>query len=170
MTETQHKLGLVLSGGGARAAAHIGALRALTEHGLKPTVISGASAGALVAALYGCRFSLNEMLEVFETTELFSWNHLGFTKKPGLLDAERLVDVLASLFGGLTFNDSDTELHIVTTDLLSGQPHVFTQGPLDRAVTASSAYPGVISPLDIDGRVYADGGIVDNFPIDPLLN
>ncbi|MEL6227621.1 MAG: patatin-like phospholipase family protein, partial [Pseudomonadota bacterium] len=49
----QHKLGLVLSGGGARAAAHIGALRALTEHGLKPTVISGASAGALVAALYG---------------------------------------------------------------------------------------------------------------------
>ena len=80
-----YQLGIALTGGGARGVAHLGLLKALEEEGIKPDVISGASAGALVGALYAGGFSLAESLDFFKTTPVFSFNYFSFYK-PGFLE------------------------------------------------------------------------------------
>ncbi|MEL6761851.1 MAG: patatin-like phospholipase family protein [Myxococcota bacterium] len=169
MSETVHRVGVVLSGGGVRAAAHVGLLKALSERDLEPTALAGASAGALVAAMYATRRSFNQTLDVFRDNELFSWNYFGMVRKPGLLDAEKIMEGFEHVLGDKTFSDTTRELHIVATNLLDGTAHYFRDGPLAPAVMASSAYPGVISPIEFDGMLLSDGGIVDNLPIEPLL-
>ena len=85
----KHKLGLVLSGGGVKGVAHIGALRALAENNIQPTCISGTSAGAIIGALYAYGKSADEIFEIFENSHLFSLSRFAFGK-PGFIDIEKL--------------------------------------------------------------------------------
>ncbi|MEL6547910.1 MAG: patatin-like phospholipase family protein [Myxococcota bacterium] len=169
MSSRPHKVGMVLSGGGVRGAAHVGILKALHDEGIEVTAVSGASSGALVSAMFAARRSFNQTLDVFRDNSLFSWNYLGLVRKPGLLDSERLLDALEEALDHKSFTDVSRELHIVASDLLDGTPHFFREGSLALAVMASSAYPGVFSPLEIDGRLLTDGGVVNNLPVEPLL-
>ena len=116
------RIGIVLSGGGVRGVAHIGVLRALLEARVEPQWVAGASAGALVGALYAAGRSPREILDVFlETDPLRLRQHA--PDRPGV-----------------------------------------DRGPVVRAIVASASVPMVYAPLEIDGRSYGDGGIVDNFP------
>ena len=89
----QMKIGLVLSGGGARGAAHIGVLKALEEHGISPSHISGTSVGAIVGALYAANVHWSEILNFFKTTSIFHTKRFAFNK-PGFLDTEKFYDDL----------------------------------------------------------------------------
>ena len=95
--------------------------------------------------------------------------HLGLGTKPGLLDSDRLVEVLDDALDGKSFDDVTHELHIVATDMMSGTERYFREGSLARAVMASCAFPGVVSPVIVDSRVYSDGGIINNLPVEPLI-
>lgn len=169
MVARPHKVGMVLSGGGVRGAAHVGILKALQDAGIEVTAVSGASSGALVSAMYAARRSFNQTLDVFRDNDMFSWNYLGLVRKPGLLDSERLLEALEDALDHKTFDDVSRELHIVASNLLDGTAHYFREGSLAMACMASSAYPGVFSPLAIDGKLLTDGGVVNNLPIEPLL-
>lgn len=166
MAETagdESQIGIVLSGGGVRGVAHIGVLRALLEAGVEPQWVAGTSAGALVGALYAAGRSPREILDVFLETDPLRVTKLAFGK-PGFIDSAKYVEIFSRYFPVDSFAALPRRLFVVATDLLSGEPRIFDRGPVVRAIVASASVPMVYAPLEIDGRSYGDGGIVDNFP------
>lgn len=158
------RLGIVLSGGGSRGVAQIGVLRALLENQIEPECVAGVSAGAIVGGLYASGYPAAKMLEFFKTIDPFRLIHVSFGK-PGLLDPLKLVPAFQRYFPEDSFEKLQRQLVIAATDLLSGDPTVFASGELILPILASSAFPMVFSPVEIEGRWYGDGGIVDNFPV-----
>lgn len=163
----QHGIGIVLSGGGMRGAAHVGVLKALEENGIRPDCIAGTSAGALVGALYGAGRTSQEMVEFFERTNPMRLSRLTF-RKPGLVDIERYRRVLAEYLPEDSFDALDVQLFVTATDMVRARLEIFARGPLISALLASSAIPIVFTPMKFDGRLFSDGGILNNFPIEPL--
>lgn len=161
------KTGLVLSGGGVRGMAHIGVLKALQEHGLVPKWVSGTSVGALVGALYAQGKGAEEMLAFFKETPLFRYNFFSFNK-PGLMDTEKYIEIFKTFWPDNSFESLGKTLYVVATNLLEGQEEVFSKGELIRPLLASAALPPIFSPVNIGGQLYADGGIMNNFPLEPL--
>ncbi len=163
----KHQFGMVLSGGGVRGAAHIGLLQALKEEGVRPTVISGVSAGAIVGSLYCAGYEPEEILAFFKDVSLFKWSNYNLAK-PGLLDSEKFTSLFEPYLGDRRFEDLEGTLHIAATDLLRGACHIFSSGAVTPAVLASAAFPFVFSPVRIGDSLFADGGTVNNLPIEPL--
>ena len=161
------KIGLVLSGGGVRGMAHIGLIQALNEFGISAEVVSGSSAGALVGALYANGNSPDEMISFFKETPLFKYNFLTILK-PGFIDTDRYVDIFKSIFPENSFQALQRELYVVATNLQKAEARYFSKGELIRPLLASAALPPVFSPLNFEGSLYADGGIMNNFPIEPI--
>jgi len=160
-------IGLVLSGGGVKGVAHIGVIKALEENNIYPTHISGSSAGAIFGAFYAAGYSPEEMLTFFKTIPLFNLNRYAF-RKPGFIDTDKFHDDFKKYFPLDNFNSLQKKLFITTVDMLNGHIKVFDKGELIRPFLASAAFPGIFSPVTIDKGVYADGGILDNFPVAPL--
>lgn len=160
-------IGLVFSGGGARGAAHIGVLKAFEEYGLSPTHISGTSVGAIVGALYAAGVHWSEILSFFKETSIFHAKRLAF-KKPGLLDTDKFYDDLKVFFPDDNFNALEKPLFIAATNVLTGDLKIFNNGQLIKPIIASASFPGVFTPTEINGAYYIDGGILNNFPVDPL--
>ena len=161
------KLGLVFSGGGVRALAHAGLLKALQENGIRPSVISGTSGGALVGGLYACGIPPEEMLTFFKKTPVFKWSMLTF-KKVGLVDSGKYTKFFNEHFKYRTFEELHTPLVVAATNLLSGKATYFSKGELIQPLIASSALPPYFSPVKIGDGLYSDGGLLDNFPIEPI--
>ncbi|WP_422082707.1 patatin-like phospholipase family protein [Ulvibacterium sp.] len=160
-------IGLVLSGGGVRGMAHIGLIRAMEELGISAQVVSGSSVGALVGALYANGNSVSDMLSFFKETPLFKYNFLTILK-PGFIDTDRYFEIFKGYFPQDTFRSLEKDLHVVATDLQKGEQQFFSEGELIRPLLASAALPPVFSPVELKGRLYADGGIMNNFPLEPL--
>lgn len=160
--------GLVLSGGGVRGAAHLGLIKALEEQGISPSYISGSSMGAIVGAFYAAGYTYEKILEFLHHTTLFSVQRFSF-RKPGLIDAESFYDTFQEYFPDDRFEALKKTLFICATDMVRGKSKFFHKGPLIRTIFASAAFPGMFSPVVIDERLYADGGIINNFPVEPLL-
>lgn len=156
-------IGLVLSGGGVRGMAHIGLIKAMREHGVEADMVAGTSIGALVGALYANNNSVEEMLTFFKETPIFQYSFFTINK-PGFIDTERYVSIFKRFFPNNSFESLQKPLFVVATDLLSGKERVFDRGPLIKPLLASAALPPVFSPVDIDDVLYADGGIMNNFP------
>lgn len=165
--KSNKKIGLVLSGGGFKGVAHIGVLQALEEFNLQPKYISGTSAGAIVGAIYAAGHSPEEIKEFFKQTSLFKFNRFT-TKKAGFLDSDKFESDLFPFLSKGTFESLDKKLYVTATNLVEGISKVFNSGELLKPLLASAAFPGVFSPILIDGELYADGGILDNFPIKPI--
>lgn len=162
-----NKIGLVLSGGGVRGVAHLGAITFMEELGIEAQVISGTSAGSIVGALYAAGHSIDTILEVFKNTNIFSWNN--FTAwKPGIIDSDQFQHVLKPHLPEDDFAALKKKLYVTATDVLNGTSVTFSEGKLIKTILASSAVPVVFSPVEIDGKLYVDGGVVNNFPIEPL--
>ncbi len=165
----KHKIGLVLSGGGVRGVAHIGVIKALLENNIEPDVVSGSSAGAVVGALYCNGYTPDQMLEFFKLTPLFHVNKFAFLK-PGFIDTDKFYPDFKKYFSKDSFSGLKKKLFITTVDLCDGVLKVFESGQLIKPLLASSAFPGLFSPVKIDDVIYADGGILDNFPTAPMLD
>ena len=162
------KIGLALSGGGTRGVAHIGAIRALLEHGIEPTCIVGTSAGAVVGAMYAAGRTPDEMLamalEGDSLVKMFKFV-LPFNSVTSLENLERLL--LKSEIPD-TFSELKHDLTIAVTNFNRGCPEFLRAGSLHKAVTASCAIPLIFRPVTIGDELYADGGIFDNLPAHKL--
>lgn len=156
-------IGLVLSGGGVRGMAHIGLIKAMREHQIEAKVVAGTSIGALVGALYANDNTVDEMLTFFKETPLFQYSFFAINK-PGFIDTERYVSIFKDFFPDNSFKSLKRPLFVVATDLLKGNEKVFYDGELIKPLLASAALPPVFSPVNIDNILYADGGIMNNFP------
>lgn len=167
MKNTQ-TFGIALSGGGHKGIAHAGVLQFLLEQNIEPEIISGTSAGSIVGSLYAYGKSPVEILKFFQSVSLFNWNHLSF-RKAGLLDADKFIRYLNDIFKEHTLKEIKKEVYISATDIKTGKLKIFNTNTLiKQAVAASCAFPGVFSPVIIDGKIYSDGGILNNYPVNTI--
>ena len=161
------EIGIVLSGGGVRGLAHIGVIKFMEDIGLEITHISGSSAGALVGMMYAAGVPSDEILKYFLYTNLFSVKNFSYGK-PGFIDLTKYYSELLNVIQIENFKDLKKKLFVTTTNLHKGVEQVFHAGPLIKPVLASAAFPIVFSPVEIDNEWHADGGIVNNFPIENM--
>lgn len=144
--------------------AHIGVLRALEENGIFPDCVAGTSVGAMVGAIYASGQPPGKILEFFRLTDPLRFASVALTK-PGIWDPMKYAPDLRRYLKTDSFEALEKKLLVMTTDLLSGEAAVFESGPLVLPLLASAALPMIYSPMEINGRWYGDGGIVDNFPV-----
>lgn len=161
-------IGLVLSGGGSKGIAHAGAIKFLEEQNIRPHRIAGTSAGAIVGAMYAWGKTPDEILEFFKSVYLFQWRHFTF-KKAGLIDSESFKDYFHAIFKDASLAELTIPTQITATDMVRGRLKIFeSETKISDALLASSAFPGIISPFEINGDLYSDGGILNHFPTDIL--
>lgn len=162
-------VGLVLSGGGARAYAHIGAIRALREAGVPIDFIAGASMGAIVGACAAMGWSDAEIDRRIREGFVAS-NPLGDHVLPVVaLTRGRLVEQrLEKNFGDALIEDMRIPFLCVSSELTTGAPFVHREGLVRKALRASIAIPGILPPVAVADRLYVDGAVTDNFPTDVM--
>jgi len=158
------KAGLALGGGAVLGAAHVGALKALEEKDITITHITGTSIGSLVASLFAFGKSADEIREIAGGLKWMKITDISITRF-ALLSNEKLGKVITEHIGDKKIEEADIPLGIIATDISSGKKVVLDKGPVARAVMASTCIPGVFEPVEIDGKLLVDGGIVENVPI-----
>lgn len=158
------KLGLALSGGGAKGFAHIGVFKMLEECALMPDIIAGTSVGALMGALFADGYRADELQELFTGREFSEFAQLQIPKS-GLFDSKRFRYFLKRHLRAKNIEDLQIPMVIMATDLDNGVSHAFRQGPIVEVVTASCSIPIIFSPVVIGGVHYVDGGLFHNFPV-----
>jgi NTE family protein len=160
------RIGLALGGGAARGFAHVGVIQVLEEAGIRPSLVSGTSAGSLVAAFYASGKTGKQLQHVAETMEeatIADWTLPLFNR--GMLRGDALARYVNGQVGARLIEDMALPLGIVATDLNTGQSMLFQRGDTGTAVRASSAVPAVFLPVRISGHEYVDGGLVSPVPV-----
>ncbi|SHK28735.1 NTE family protein [Marinobacter antarcticus] len=161
------RIGLALGGGAARGIAHIGVLKAFEEEHIRIHCISGTSVGALVASYYAFGRPVESILSIGSTLNLS--RILNFTlERGGLFSTHAIREMIHRDLGDCKIEDADIPLAICATDIETGEQLIFRKGNLADAVCASMAVPGLFVPVEVDGRILVDGGLVENVPISPL--
>lgn len=202
------KIGLVLSGGGAKGAAHIGVLKYIEEAGIPIDYIAGTSMGSIVGGMYALGYSSDEILEIISAVD---WDRLisnqvdrqkiSYTRKQetktllftipfsagtsqnevqyrsfknslptGIVSGDNLINLFNSLSVGysdpIDFNNLPTPFLCIATNVINGKETILNEGVFSKALRASMAIPVLFDPVKIDDALYADGGLVNNFPAD----
>ena len=190
------KVGLVLSGGGAKGMAHVGVLKVLEEVGMPIDYIGGTSMGSIVGGFYAAGYSANQIDSIIHT---INWDYLlsdGITRRElsitekydndrfllsfpfskkgiklpeGIIRGQHIESELTKLctpvYNINDFNQLPIPFLCVAVDIEAEEKVVFKEGNLPNALRASMSIPSVFVPMEIDGRKYVDGGIIDNFPV-----
>lgn len=158
------KLGLVLGGGGARGAAHIGVLLELERLGLRPDLVVGTSIGGLLGALLAAGLSADEMLAFFQEFNLEQLYRPADLRIPALVSNRRVEKRLEKAIGRPTFADLKLPLAVIATDLVSRQEVVLQEGDVVTAVLATIAIPVALPPVEMGDMILVDGGVKNNTP------
>ncbi len=193
------KVGLVLSGGGAKGMAHIGALKVIEEAGVRIDYIGGTSMGAIVGALYASGYSAGQLDSLFRNTDFseiiqdnlprsaktfyekedseryaltlpFDKFKLSF---PAALSSgqsiyNELVKVLYHVKDVEDFNELPIPFFCIATDVETGEEIVLDSGYLPEAIMASGTLPSLFEPMEVDGRILIDGGVLNNYPVEKV--
>jgi NTE family protein len=158
----------VLSGGGARGFAHIGVVKALNEHQVYPSAISGTSAGAIAGAFLANGYTPREIMEMLSgklTRKLLSWNSL----QRGLISFDRLADFLEANLRYKSFEELPIPLYITVTSFIDGRQKIISTGNIMDAIRASCAIPAIFPIVQLDEKPYVDGGLANNLPVEPFI-
>ena len=158
------KIGIALSGGAARGFAHLGVLKVLAEHGVPIDCIAGTSAGSFAGAAYASGLSVAEIVEM---SKKISWLRMsGFSYSPkGLLSNARMGAFISQNFPHKNLEDLPIPFAAVACDLETGKEvYLKDTGDLATAIRASCAIPGIFAPIESEGRLLIDGGLVANVP------
>ena len=151
-------LGLALGGGFARGFAHLGVLRVLEENHIPVACIAGTSVGSILGAAYASGVPIDEMIRVCREIRFRDFARWQISRM-GLANNSRMRDLILRCFHALRFEDLRIPLAVVATDLVTGEPVVFTRGEIVDPIRASCAFPGLFEPITIGGRCLSDGGL-----------
>ncbi len=162
-----YRVGLALSGGGARGVAHAGVLQALDELNIPVNVIAGTSSGAMVGLLYAAGVKPIQMAEMIIRSKLFDISGISFSLK-GLLRSDIFRKIIKQHVKATRFEELSIPLMVFTTDFNNAKPVIFTEGPFMEPVVASCSIPLIFPPVKYHGTNLVDGGLLNNFPADLL--
>ena len=163
------KVGLALSGGGARGLAHIGVLKVLQREGIPVDFLAGASMGGVIAAGHAAGLSPEFMAaEAQRMGQLRNLITLMDRSLPrlGLFEGQKVREYLAEHLGNITFDELKIPLALVAVDLETGKEVLLRSGRVVDAVRATISLPGVFAPVHLDGQLLVDGGVLNNLPAD----
>jgi len=161
------KLGLVLSGGGARGIAHIGVIKAFEEKGISFDYISGTSAGAIVGSLSAYGYTPEDMLRIIQDISILKHIRPALNLK-GFIKMDGIGEVLMKYMPENSFSHLKIDLTVAATNIKTGKVHYFNSGDLVKALLASSCIPVIFHHISIEGIDYVDGGITNNLPVEPI--
>jgi NTE family protein len=161
------KINLALSGGGVRGFAHLGVIKALQESEITIHAISGTSSGAVTGAFIAAGYSPDETLKIMKEYRLLRLLKGSFSA--GFFSMAKFEQIYISCFPHNSFKELNMELYISSTNICSGKTEYFNDGELIPALLASSSIPVLFKPINIKGQLYVDGGILNNLPVEPLL-
>ncbi len=163
------RVAIALGSGGARGYAHIGVIEALNTRGFEIVGITGSSMGAMIGGLQAAG-RLDEFADWAKSLTQRTILRLldPSISAAGVMRAEKILEAVRDILGPVTIEELPIPYTAVATDLLAGKSVWFQHGPLDEAIRASIAIPGVIPPHEVGGRLLADGGILDPLPMGPL--
>jgi NTE family protein len=162
------KVGIALGGGGARGFAEIGVLRVLEQEKIPVNVVVGTSVGSLIGAIYadsGRVLDAEFIAVTIKDEDIFDYRAFSFFSG-GFVKGEKLELFLNTNLKNKNIENMAVPFGAVAVDLRTGQAVLFDNGPVARAVHASSAIPGVFVPVEIGGKIYVDGGVTDPIPVD----
>ncbi|RTY85112.1 patatin [Flavobacterium sp. LS1P28] len=193
------KVGLVLSGGGAKGFAHIGVLKVLEEAGVKIDYIGGTSMGAVIGGLYASGYNANQIDSIFQATDFnelindfiprssknfyekrndelyalvlpFDKFKIGIPEalSKGIYNYNLLSRITRNVRHIKDFNQLPIPFLCIGTNIETGEQVLLNKGNLAQAMIASSAFPSLFSPVEIDGKILVDGGVVNNYPIEEV--
>jgi NTE family protein len=160
------KIGLALSGGGAKGLAHIGVLKVLEEAQIPVHMLAGTSIGGAVAALYAAGLSVAGIEQFARSLRLLDivQRDRSYT---GLIGNDKIANRLREVLGGdLAFDQLKLPLALIATDLEAGTEEVIRKGPVIEAVLATMAVPIIFPPVKWQGRLLVDGGLLNQVPFD----
>lgn len=157
---------LVLSSGGARGCAHIGAIKVLDRIGYKITSVAGTSMGALVGGIYatGQLQQFEEWISSLDIKEVLRLTDFSISKK-GLVKGKKVIDKIKQIVPERNIEDLSIPFCAVATDIIEGTEAVFTEGNLYEAIRASISIPTVFQPVKIGNRYFVDGGLTNPIPV-----
>ena len=158
------KVGLVLSGGGARGVCHLGVIKALQEFGVKFHFIAGTSAGSVVGCLFSYGYPPDEILKIIQAMSFFKSLKLAWTWT-GLLAFDGLRELLLKYMPEDNFNALKIPVTLALTEIKKGKIEYVSSGELMTPIQASCSVPAVFKPVQYRGGIYVDGGILDNLPV-----
>ena len=161
---------LVLSAGGARGFAHIGAIKVLEQHGYTITSVAGTSMGALVGAIYasGQLQEFEEWVSTLDVMEVLKLTDITLSSK-GFVKGKKVIEKMKEIVPERSIEDLHIPYSAVATDIIRGQEKVFTEGNLFNAIRASISIPTFFQPCQIGDDFYVDGGLVNPIPINRVL-
>ncbi|VEF48515.1 phospholipase [Bacillus freudenreichii] len=161
---TRPKVGLALGSGGARGFAHLGVLKALTDHSIPVDMIAGSSMGALVGCFYAFGHDIDQLIKL--STAFKRQFYIDFTvPKMGFIAGNRVKNLIRLFMQGKQLEHLNIPVAVIATDLQTGEKVVFKKGPIPEIVRASISIPGVFVPEKINGRLMVDGGVADRVPV-----
>lgn len=162
--EEKYKIGFALSGGFIRGFAHLGALQALEENGIRPDIISGVSIGSVAGAFIADGKSPYEVMTLFSNKEFKSFS--AFTRsRGGLMRLDNFIDFINDNLSVRNIEELGLPLSVTATNLDKGKSVHFRNGDLATHIAASCCVPGLFVPINIDGDNYVDGGVLMNLPV-----
>jgi NTE family protein len=168
MNNPTYRIGLTLSGGGAKGIAHIGVIKALLENNIHPEIISGASAGSIIGALYAADVNPADMAYSVNSASFYKIFRLVGIPGGGFVKLDYLKEKLSEHIKVDSFEALKRPLYVCATNLNMGRPDLFHSGTLFDKVLASCAVPWLFNPVQINGHLYADGGITNNLPANAI--
>ena len=194
------KVGLVLSGGGAKGLAHIGVLKVIDSLGIKIDYVAGTSMGAIVGGLYASGYTANELDSIFSQMDIdallqdytpresksfyekrndeiyalvlpFNKFKLGLPSglSKGLYNFNLISSLTQHVRHTRNFNELPIPFLCIATDAETGEKIILDKGILAQSITASGALPTLYSPVEINGKLLIDGGVIDNYPVEELM-
>lgn len=166
MVKQNNKIGITLSGGGFRGIAHLGILKYLSESGITPSVLSGASAGALIGAFIAEGYTPDEILEISKKEKFFSYSEMIISRK-GLFSTMVFEKLTKKYIPHDSFEKLKIPLFVSVTDITNAKSLIFNKGNLSLALKASACVPLVFEPVEYnDNILLCDGGLLNNFPVE----
>lgn len=169
MSDKKYEFGIALGGGGARGFAHLGVLKALKEKGIEPGVIAGTSAGALAGVFIADGKSPDEAMKLMKENGITDYAKVVMPVN-GLLSLDNLEDILDEKIEAEKFEDLKIPMFATVSNLNSGKAEYINKGKLIPAIKASASIPVLFAPVKINDVPYVDGGLLDNLPVEPLLD
>ena len=163
-----NSVAVVLSGGGSRGAIEVGVLQALDEYNINVEAISGTSIGAIVGVFYSGGLPPLKIKEIMENQTFRKIFNIAWNKK-GLLTMGEVLKLLEKYHPDKTFESLNIPFYACAANLDTQRCEIFSTGDLHQAVVASASIPVLFQPVVINGYHYIDGGLYNNFPIEPLL-